>query len=129
MATADADTTIPPARLPWSTPTVTTFPQALSVEARFAGAGGMIADVERHHDLNLDGPPPLSGQAWLEGALDRLKAAPDCPQRVTDAARRLEKEMAEAFLRRQCDDKRTAKSIENNLITWGWWPRTRPRKR
>jgi hypothetical protein len=125
VAEADDDNITPPARLPWTTPHVG---EIHFIEARFAGAGGLSANLNRHHNLNLDGPPPLSAQAWLEDALDRLKAAPDCPQKVTDAARRLAPEMAEAFLRRQCDRKWTAKFIENNLITWGWWQRTRPRK-
>jgi hypothetical protein len=121
---ADDENNTPPARAVWGTPVLS---EVHSVEARFAGEGGLSGDVHRHRDLNLDGPAPLSGQAWLKDALDRLKAHPDCPQRVTDAARRLESEMAEAFLRRQCDEKWIAKSIENNLITWGWWPRTRHR--
>jgi hypothetical protein len=120
--------TTTPTRLPWSTPTVTVVPQAQSAEATFVGAGDLHVDAQRHHDLNLDGPPPLSGQSWLKDAVERLKSAPDCPQRVTDAGRRLEPEMAEAFLRRQCDEAWIAQSIENNLIAWGWWPRTRPRK-
>jgi hypothetical protein len=93
-----------------------------------AGTGGFSVAAEGHYDLNLDGPPPLSGQAWLKGAVDRLKGAPDCPRMVSAAARRIAPEMAEAFRRRQCDEKWVAKAIENNLITWGWWQRTRPRK-
>jgi hypothetical protein len=58
-----------------------------------------------------------------------MKAGPDCPEKITDAARRLEKEMAEAFSRRQCDQSWVWGVIKTNLLTWGLWPRTRPIKR
>jgi hypothetical protein len=97
--------------------------------AIFSGEVGGRADAGRSVQVLIDDPPPPSAQDWLESAVDRLKSTPDCPQRVTDAARRLEKEMAEAFLRRQCDEAMVSGAIKNSLITKGLWPRTRPLKR
>jgi hypothetical protein len=129
MAEADDDDITPPARLPWSAPTVTTFPQALPGEARLAGEGGTIADSQRHYDLNLDGPPPLTAKEWLEAAAKRMKARPDRPTLITQAARQLESEMHEAFLRRQCDEEWVWAAIKNKLRTWDLWPRRRPPRR
>jgi len=103
-------------------------PKVHAAEGRAAGTGGAQAEADPGYIWRRSDPPPLSGQDWLKGAVERLKGAPDCPQKVSAAARRIEPEMAEAFLRRQCEERWIAKSIENNLITWGWWPRTRPRK-
>jgi hypothetical protein len=111
---------------PWSAPVLTEIHLAA---ATFAGEVGGRGDAGRSVPVLIDGPPPPSAQDWLESAVDRLKSTPDCPQRVTDAARRLEKEMAEAFLRRQCDEAMVSGAIKNSLVTKGLWPRTRPLKR
>jgi hypothetical protein len=94
-------------------------------EAMLEGTGGFPVDAERHHDLNLDGPPPPAARVWLREAATRLASATDCPVRVTDAARLLEKEMREAFLRRWVDEAWSAMSIKNFLIHEKFWPRTR----
>jgi hypothetical protein len=77
--------------------------------------------------LQISGEP-LPAAKWLEAAVARLRAAPDCPKHLTKAAQRLEKEMAEAFKRRECDAAWAWGTIKNNLLDWGWWPRTRPPK-
>jgi hypothetical protein len=87
------------------------------------------SDAERIRQVRLDGPPLPSARAWLEDAAKRLTLAPGCPERVTDAARALEKEMAEAFRRRWCDDAWAAMSIKNFLTKQNFWPRTRLPKR
>jgi len=115
-----------PALRPWSAPVLSE--QHFSRTVLVGKVGGRV-DSGRSVPLLIDGPPPPSAQDWLENAVDRLKATPDCPQRVTDAAQRLEKEMAEAFRRRQCDAVWDWRSIKNSLITLDWWPRTRPLKR
>jgi hypothetical protein len=96
--------------------------------ANFSGEVGGRADAGRTVPVLIDGPPPPAA-AWLEDAANRMKAASDCPKHITDAARRLEKEMAEAFLRRQCDEAMVWGAIKNSLLTLGLWPRTRPPKR
>jgi hypothetical protein len=113
-------------RAPWSAPVLSEVHLAA---ATFAGEVGGRADAGRSVPVLIDGPPPPPAAAWLKDAADRMKATPDCPKRVTDAARRLEKEMAEAFMRRQCDEAMVWGAIKNNLFTWGLWPRTRPLKR
>jgi hypothetical protein len=103
-------------------------------EQHFAGAilagevGGRV-DSGRSVPVLIDGPSPQSAARWLADAVARLEAAPDCPKKVTDAARLIEKEMSEAFSRRQCDAAWDWRSIKNSLITWGLWTRTRPLKR
>src|SRR5262249_19921892 len=98
------------------------------LEARFQGASGLSVDAHRRVTINIDGPPPSSARDWLFEAVDQLKAAPDCPTQVTEAAQRLEAEMRGAFLRRQCDEAWGWGAIKNNLITWDLWPRKRPQK-
>ena len=97
--------------------------------AILGGKGGTHADSGRSATVLLDGPPPQSAARWLDDAVARMKAAPDCPEKITYAARRLEKEMAEAFSRRQCDQLWVWGVIKTNLLTWGLWSRTRPIKR
>jgi hypothetical protein len=127
MAEADDDNITPPARLPWSTPVVTHTPQAWSVEAHLQGGrgSGLRVDAERHHDLNLDRPPPLAAEKWLDAAAKRMNARPDRPDQITQAARQLESEMHEAFIRRQCDEQWGWGDIKNKLLRWGLWRRRR----
>lgn len=125
MAEADDNAITTPPRLTWSTPTIT---EVHFVEVVLQGESDIHVDAQRHRDLNLDGPPPLSAPKFLELALAQLKDAPDCPQKVTDAARRLAPEMLEAFLRRQVDAAWDWRSIKNALLNWGYWPRVRSPK-
>jgi hypothetical protein len=102
--------------------------------------GGLEFDLERGTASGEGWPPlydvrvhraggePLPAHEWLALAVTRLKTAPDCPKQVTDAARRLEPEMAEAFKRRECDAAWTWGSIKNVLGERGFWSRTRPPK-
>jgi hypothetical protein len=80
---------------------------------------------ERHRTINIDCPVP-KGLEWLEKALDRMKAAPDCPKTITEAAHHLEREMDEAFRRRQVDVQWRWGHIKNTILTLGLWKRTRP---
>jgi hypothetical protein len=95
--------------------------------ARFGGAGNLQADPQRFHDVNLDGPPPPAARDWLREAAHRLVAAQPSPERVTDAGRVLEKQMAEAFLRREVDAAWDALSIKNFLTKENFWPSRRRR--
>jgi hypothetical protein len=79
--------------------------------------------------VDIDGPAPLVARDWLREHATRLASAPDSPERVTDAARLLEQEMAEAFLRRQVAEAWVWGTIKNFLIDEGFWPRTRRPKK
>jgi hypothetical protein len=103
-------------------------PEVHYAEARFAGAGKLQADPHRIVAVDLDGPPPAEARNWLKEAAERLIAT-DNPERVTDAARLLEKEMHEAFLRRWVDEAWGAMGIKNFLTRENFWPRTRRPKR
>jgi len=48
--------------------------------------------------VNID-RPVSSARDWLRSALDQMTAAPDCPEEIAAASRRLEIEMGEAFRR------------------------------
>jgi hypothetical protein len=85
------------------------------------------ASADRYRTINIDSPIP-SGLEWLEKVLDRMKAAPDCPKEITEAAHRLEREMEEAFRRRQVDAKWGWGHIKNKMIDLELWQRTRPKK-
>jgi hypothetical protein len=85
------------------------------------------ASADRYQTINIDCPLP-SGLEWLEKALDRMKAAPDCQKEITKAARRLEHEMEEAFRRRQVDEHWGWGHIKNTMNTLELWERTRPKK-
>jgi len=100
-----------------------------SLEAAFQGESGLRADAMRAATVPLDGAPPLTGDVWLKAAAERLRARPDCPYQVTQAARHLEPEMHEAFLRRQCDEEWVWAAIKNKLRDWELWPRRRPPRR
>jgi hypothetical protein len=93
-------------------------------EAKLSGESELRTG-EDHYRLMLMkiSGPPLPAMKWLEAAVARLKAVPDCPRRVTDAAHRIEAEMAAAFQRRDCDAAWTWGAIKNAMITLGWWPR------
>jgi hypothetical protein len=94
--------------------------KAHSAEARLEGGGGLQSDTDQYATVKLSGPPPPSGKEWLANAAARLAA--DGPERVTDAARQLEKEMAEVFLRRRVDETFTWASIKNFLTRRKFWP-------
>jgi hypothetical protein len=80
-------------------------------------------------DIDIDGPPPPSGHAWLADAAKRLAAKSDSPARVTSAAREeLAPEMHEAFLRRRVNEAWTWPSIKNFLTRWNFWPSSRKRR-
>jgi hypothetical protein len=119
---AEAAKSFTPAVAVWSTPTLTEIPLT---KAPLAGTGVLSVHAERQYVLNLDGPPPLPAKEWLEAAAKRMKARPDCPDQITQAAQQLEPEMHEAFIRRQCDDEWVWGAIKNKLLTWGLWPRRR----
>ena len=102
-------------------------PKVHSGEVKIRSQSGVPASADRYRTVNIDCPLP-SAQKWLETALDRLKAAPDCPQEITEAARRLEHEMAEAFRRRQVDAAWGWGHIKNTLTTFELWKRTRLKK-
>jgi hypothetical protein len=89
--------------------------------------GGFDVSSFRAAFLNIDAQPEKS-QAWVEGAVKRLKAGSDCPQTVTEAARRLQQEMVEAYARRQCAELWTWQAIKNMLTAQGYWPRIRPKR-
>jgi hypothetical protein len=86
-----------------------------------------LANADRAFTVLLD-KEALPALHWLEAAVRRLKATPNHPREVTGAAQALEKEMAEAFRRRQCDGQWSWGHIKNTMITLDLWPRTRPRK-
>lgn len=113
----------------WSKPVVVEL--HILTKELFAGAAN-LSDVPTGwiHTQNLD-IPPLEAVEWLKAAVARLNASPlDSVRRVSDISRRLEHEMYEANHRGQCNAFWVAKSIENELIRKGWWPRTRsPRHR
>ena len=100
-------------------------PEAKDAEVRLQGAGGLSTDAHRHVTVDIDSSLP-SAQSWIEEAVARLKTAPDCPTKVTDAARRLEK--AEAFRRRQVDAAWGEGHIKNTLTALELWERKRPKK-
>jgi hypothetical protein len=127
MAEAD-DKVITPALLPWSTPTITWDPITQFAEARFAGAGGLRTDPHRHVLVDIDGPPPPSGETWLASAAKEMKKRPDHPDQITQAAKQFEPEMHEAFMRRQCDEQWGWDSIKHKLLKLGLWPRRRSPK-
>jgi hypothetical protein len=112
-------------------------PVSWEISAALAGRGGGIGkdehgvggtDLDQYRPMKISGEP-LPAMAWLEKAVARLKASPDCPERVTDAARRLENEMDGAFGRRECDAAWKWGSIKNTLTLLGYWPRMRPSRR
>jgi hypothetical protein len=83
--------------------------------------GGLRADGERHHDVNIDGAAPLPANEWLEQVVARMKGEPNPPQTITEASRRIEIEMAGAFARRQVDEGATARGIELKLRGMNWF--------
>jgi hypothetical protein len=100
--------------------------EAHSLSAAFEIKGDMSANINRAQMIDID-RPLSSAQDWLRATLDRMTADPDCPEEITQAARRLEIEMAEAFRRRQVNEAWAWGSIKNKLLTCNWWPRTRKR--
>lgn len=96
-----------------------------TAEAHFAGAGEQQADLHRFITVDLDDQPPPTGRDWLEEAAARLASPTTGPERVTDAARLLEKEMHEAFLRRRVDEAWGAGGIKNFLTEKKFWPSKR----
>jgi hypothetical protein len=104
-------------------------PTAWSATTHFRGESSFPADANRSHLLLLDGPPPLTGEEWLRIAVERMKARPDCPYEITQAAQRFEAEMYEAFLRRQCTEAWAWGSIKNHVLKQKLWPRRRRPRR
>ena len=86
-----------------------------------------MVEAERYRMINIDCKLP-SALEWLEKGVDRLKAAPDCPKRITEAAHRLEYEMDEAFRRHQVEARWAWDSIKNKMNELELWKRTRPKK-
>jgi hypothetical protein len=103
-------------------------PVVWHAEAKLEGKSKLRTGEDQYRLMKISGEP-MPAAKWLEAAVVRLKVAPDCPQSVTDAAHRLEAEMATAFLRRECDAAWGWGSIKNAMITFDWWPRKRPRPR
>src|SRR5262245_33142007 len=102
-------------------------PVAWGAEARFEPNPGMIADADQTATVKISGTPP-SGEKWLKAEAERMKASPDCPYQITQAAQQLKSSMREAFLRRQCAEEWSAGGIKNKLPEWNLWPpRRRPR--
>jgi hypothetical protein len=104
-------------------------PQNIPISAALAGAGN-VPDVQTgwFHTVNLD-VLPMPAAEWLKAAASRLRASPnDSVRQVSDVARQLEREMYEAMRRGQCDAAWAWGYIKSQLITEGWWPRTRPRR-
>jgi hypothetical protein len=102
-------------------------PEVHYAEVRVQAESRLTARAERERTINIDCPVP-TGLEWLENALDRMKATPDYPKTITQAAHRLEHEMDEAFRRRQVDDKWSWGYIKNTMLTLGFWERTLPKK-
>src|SRR5262245_9835084 len=113
MAEATDVSSTPLVSLRWNTGVLCArYPYQIAVTAKlsvahhgaavFTGKSGLATDADQYRPMKISGEP-LPAQAWLEAAVKRLKAAPDCPANITDAARRLEHEMADAFRRRQID--------------------------
>jgi hypothetical protein len=117
MAQDDEDPITTPR--PWSAPVLT---EVHLVAAKLDGEG-TLHDRRRHVLVDIDSIAALPALTWLKAAIIRLKAASDCPAKVTDAARRLETEMLEAFKLRQCDAALSWGRIKNLLIEWDEWPR------
>jgi hypothetical protein len=88
-------------------------------ESRVSAVAKVYIDIDRL---------PVSPLEWLEEAVGRLKATPDCPQQRTEAARRLRPEMAEAFRRRLVANEWSEGHIVNTMRTHGLWPEARPKK-
>jgi len=120
MAGATDDPITTSALLPWSTPVVSEIHLA---GIAFKLKSGFQSEAEAWGQRLVRVDRPLQPSEWLPRAVARLKAAPapDCPKRITDAARRLAAEMAQAFQQRACDAAWTARSIENALRTWELW--------
>jgi hypothetical protein len=70
-------------------------PTAWSATTHFRSESGVRADANRGRFISLDGPPPPTGKEWLESAAKRMKARPDHPDQITQAAQQLESEMHE----------------------------------
>ena len=102
-------------------------PKVHYAEAKMSVLRGvrLIVNAKRIRTIDLDCPVP-AGLDWLKNALDLMKAAPDCPKTITVAAHRLEREMDEAFRRRQVDVRWGWGYIKNTMTTLGWWERKKP---
>jgi hypothetical protein len=96
-----------------------------TIETHLKGDSGLETDPHRHVAVDLDSPPPPPARVWLREAAARLADAKPAPENVTDAARLLEQEMYEAFLRRRLDERWGWGHIKNVLIDENFWPRTR----
>jgi hypothetical protein len=115
-------------RLRWRTPTITPVSTTLDAAAKLKGESDFGGKADLTHVLVISDPPPPSGSAWLQEAVERLKRGPNPPNNITEASRRLFDEMHNAFLRRQCDTEWVQGHIKNLLLEWGHWRRTRPPK-
>jgi integrase len=101
-------------------------PMVHSGEVKIWGKGYLSASGDKGF-IKMDGPE-LSPLEWLKEAVVRLKAAPDCPKRKTEAARRLAREMAEANRRRGVLKPWGAGHITNVMRDLELWERRRPKK-
>jgi hypothetical protein len=100
-------------------------PKVVSGALRVQAESSVTFTAQRLMTINIDCKLP-SALEWLENALDRMKAAPDCPKTITVAADRLEHEMDEAFRRRQVDEHWGWGHIKNTLTSLGLWERKKP---
>jgi hypothetical protein len=125
MGKADSDSTTP-LRLPWAAPALS---EIHSAAAALSIGSDFHAEAERWGTRFIRLDPPMPAALWLQRKADQLKTAPDCPARITDAARWLAPKMEEAFQKRECDAVWTVRSIENALRDWGLWLPARPTSR
>jgi hypothetical protein len=104
-------------------------PEVHSAEVKIWGTSRVVNIIspDRYRTINIDSPVP-SALEWFMKTLDRLKAAPDCPKTITEAAHRLEHEMDEAFRRRQVDARWVWGYIKNKMRDLDLWERSQPKK-
>jgi hypothetical protein len=98
-----------------------------SGEVTVQSTSHVIGSAHGKRMINIDDPVPLARE-WFPQAVDRLKAAPDRPITITEAAHRLEREMDEAFRRHQVDARWGWGYIKNEMIALELWERKRPKK-
>ena len=122
MAEADDNVITTTAISSWATPKIyETHRTTHFATARFEGTGDSSADAGRYHNVSLDGPQPPSAEDWLKKEATRL-AAPGAPEKTLHAARLLESQMREAFLRRWVDSVWSIGGVRNFLTRGKIWP-------
>jgi hypothetical protein len=114
---------IPPPRVGW------TMEIASLLQSRIIEPGTLLKDRRSIYDLRFYSasvatlesgkvavtPKPLPAKKWIEAAANRLKASPDCPKGITEAACRLHDEMKAAHKQSECKKVLVPRSIENVL--------------